>query len=108
MQALGDYVLTTEDTWDKFDMDVVRRDVLVNVGIATALQELDVPANAPGEPVGGCGSLFTSTELPAYSPGESYVAEASYPLYVGGEHDAVQILRTQEDKESFIARHRPT
>jgi hypothetical protein len=103
MQALGDYVLTTEDTWDKFDLDVVRRDVLVNVGIASALQELELPADTPGEPVGGCGSLFTSTELATYPPGESYVAEASYPLYVGGEHGEVRILRTDAEKERFIA-----
>lgn len=104
MQALGDYVLTTEDTWGKFDPNTVWRDVLVNVDIASALMELDLPPNAPGEPVGGCGALFTETELATYSPGETYTAESSYPLYVGGEHKPVRILRTAEEKAAFIKR----
>jgi hypothetical protein len=104
MQALGDTVLTTEDTWNKFDPDVVYRDVMVNVGIASALQELEVPPNVPGEPVGGCGSLFTETVQPAYPPGERYRAEPSYPLYVGGTHEPIRIANTKAEKERLIAR----
>ncbi|MDR2162966.1 MAG: hypothetical protein LBO70_03385 [Clostridiales Family XIII bacterium] len=92
MQAFGDDVLTTEDTWDKFDEKVLLRDILLYVDIAKALQILSVPENAPKEPVGGCGSLFTETETPSYPLGESYVPEPDYPLYIGGADGPVRIL----------------
>jgi hypothetical protein len=102
MQSFGDDVLTTEDTWDKFDPNVLYRDVVTHIDIANALQELTVPAGSPGEPVGGCGSLFTGTDLPAYPPGESYSPEPSYPLYTGGTNTPVRILWTKTEKAEVI------
>jgi hypothetical protein len=102
MQSFGDDVLTTEDTWDKFDKSVLYRDIITHIDIANALQELTVPANLPGEPVGGCGSLFTETDLPKYPLGEKYKPEPSYPLYTGGAKTPIKILRTNEEKKEFI------
>jgi hypothetical protein len=101
MQALGDDVLTTEDTWDKFDPEIVRRDILIQAEIAGALLKAELPANAPAEPIGGCGALFTETETPAYPPGERYAPEPSYPLYIGGAKTPVRILADEAAK----ARH---
>jgi hypothetical protein len=102
MQSFGDDVLTTEDTWDKFDKDILQRDVLLHVDIASALMETCTPRDEPGEPVGGCGALFTGTELPAYPPGEQYVPEPSYPLYIGGAQEPVRILAGTAEKEQFF------
>ncbi|GHU65141.1 hypothetical protein AGMMS49983_12340 [Clostridia bacterium] len=102
MQSFGDEVLTTEDTWDKFDQDILHRDVSTHLDLTNALMKIETPRDEPGEPVGGCGSLFTSTELPAYPPGEQYVPEPSYPLYVGGAASPVKILSRKAEKEEFF------
>ncbi|MDR0499993.1 MAG: hypothetical protein LBG97_01925 [Coriobacteriales bacterium] len=102
MQALGNYVLTTEDTWDKFNIDVVARDILANTDIVSALMELNINRNIPGEPIGGCGTLFTSTELASYPQDETYQAEEAYPLYIGGEHSEVEILKSTAEKKARI------
>jgi hypothetical protein len=103
MQSFGDIVLTTEDTWDKFDPAVVLRDVSVNLDIARAFLELDIPRNEPGEPIGGCGVLFTGLEHPTYAPGESYEPQPSYPLLIGGETGPIVRLTTKEEKQAFFA-----
>ena len=92
VQATDDNLLTPEDTWDKFDPDVVYRDILAHVDLAEALQKTEVPADQPVEPFGGCGSLFTDLSQPEYPEGESYVPEKSYPLYVGGAESKIRIL----------------
>ena len=92
VQAMDEYTLTPEDTWDKFDPDVVYRDILAHVDLAEALQKLEVPLDHPVEPFGGCGSLFTDLSQPQYAPGESYVPEPDYPLYVGGKDGEIQII----------------
>jgi hypothetical protein len=108
MQALGDDVLTTEDTWDKFDLAILRRDILIQAEIVGALLQLDVPANPPAEPIGGCGALFTETETPAYPPGAGYEPEPSYPLYIGGGTRPVRILADEAAKaRHFDAYQRP-
>jgi hypothetical protein len=103
MQTLGDDVLTTEDTWDKFDLDLLRRDVLIQAELAGALLKSELPANAPAEPIGGCGALFTDTETPAYPPGLRYAPEPSYPLYVGGAETPVRILADDTAKARHFA-----
>jgi len=106
MQALGDLVLTPEDTWDKFDPDALYRDVMMHIELAQALQKITVPRNEPGEPVGGCGALFTDAEMPDYPMGGQYVPEPCYPLYVGGEHTPVTILKTETEKKAFVGKKR--
>jgi hypothetical protein len=104
MQALNDITLTPEDTWDKFDPAVLFRDVMMHIELAQALHMLSVPHNAPGEPVGGCGALFTEPVMPDYPPKEQYVPEPAYPLYVGGEHVLVSVLKTPEEKQAFVGK----
>ena len=107
MQTLGDDVLTTEDTWDKFDLDILRRDVLIQAELAGALLKSELPANAPAEPIGGCGALFTDTETPAYPPGLRYAPEPSYPLYVGGAETPVRILADDAANALHFAAGKP-
>jgi len=104
LQAFNDYVLTTEDTWDRFDLAAVYRSFLIYLDIASALQLSVVSAGTPGEPIGGCGSLFTETDMPEYPTGESYAPEPAYPLYIGGEAGPVTILKTYAEKASEISR----
>lgn len=104
VQALNDITLTPEDTWDKFAPDILFRDIMLHIELAQSLQAIKIPQNEPGEPIGGCGALFTGTVLPEYPAGESYVPEASYPLYVGGEHSPITILRTLAEKKAFVGK----
>ena len=89
VQSMNDYTLTPEDTWDKFDPDVVYRDILAHVDLVEGLEKLEVETDTPVEPFGGCGSLFTDLSQPSYPAGESYVPEKDYPLYVGGENEPI-------------------
>ena len=102
MQAMNADTLTPEDNWHKFDKDTLFRDILAHVELAQALHIIDVPHNTPGEPVGGCGSLFIWPETPAYPEGEQYVPEQDYPLYVGGGASPVRVLQTQNEKDAFV------
>ena len=90
-QAMNEFTLTPEDTWDKFKPDVVFRDILTHIDLTEALQKLDIPADEPAEPFGGCGSLFTDISQPEYPEGESYMPEPDYPLYVGGAETPITI-----------------
>ena len=91
VQAINDYVLTPEDTWDKFREDVVRRDICFHIRLASALHRIYVAPDPASEPIGGCGSLFTETEEPEYPKGQSYVPEKSYPLYKGGADSPIRV-----------------
>ena len=92
VQDMDDNLLTPEDTWDKYDPEIVYRDIMAHVDLTDALLKLDVPADVPAEPFGGCGSLFTDVSQPAYPAGESYAPEPDYPLYVGGCDTPVRIV----------------
>ncbi len=102
VQAMNEMTLTTEDTWDKFDPAVVYRDVMLHIELAQALHAVTVPLDTPGEPIGGCGALFTETETPVYPAEERYIPEEAYPLYVGGGHTPVTVLKTKAEKQAFI------
>ena len=91
VQAMNEYTLTPEDTWDKFEPGVVYRDILAHVDLIEGLQKLDVERDVPVEPFGGCGSLFTDLSEPEYPEGKIYVPEKNYPLYVGGAETPVHI-----------------
>jgi hypothetical protein len=102
VQSMNDDTLTPEDTWNKFDPDVLYRDIIIHVELVQALQKLTVPKDERREPIGGCGSLFTELEQPEYPEGEEYEAEKDYPLYVGGGKEPIRILHTEEEKKTFI------
>lgn len=102
VQALNEETLTPEDNWSKFDLNTVFNDVQYHINLAESLASLDIERNEPGEPTGGCGCLFTNPENPKYAPGESYVPEPEYPLYVGGATEPIRILTTREEKRKFI------
>lgn len=102
VQALNDDTLTPEDTWNKFDKNILYRDVRVHIELAEALQWLEVPRDEAREPLGGCGSLFTDLAMPEYPKGEEYEPESDYPLYVGGAKEPIRILTTEEEKRAFI------
>ena len=102
VQALNEETLTPEDNWSKFDLDTVFRDIQYHINLAESLASLEIERNEPGEPVGGCGCLFTNPENPEYPEGESYVPEPEYPLYVGGATEPIRILKTREEKKKFI------
>ncbi len=104
VQAMNDDTLTPEDTWNKFDPEVLFRDIMLHVDLASALHRTEVLRNEPGEPLGGCGALFTDLSQPDYPEGEHYVPEPSMPLYAGGGESPVRILKTQEEKDAFVGR----
>lgn len=101
IQKTNAEMLGTEDTWSKFDPDVLHRDVLLHVDFLEALQRLEVPPIAKEEPVTGCGVLFDELELPEYGPAETYEPEPTYPLYVGGADGEVAIYRDYFDKDAY-------
>ena len=91
MQDMNDFTLTPEDTWDKFEPEVVYRDVLTHVDLTQGLLNLKVPHDTAAEPFGGCGTLFTDLSEPKYKEGEHYVPEKDYPLYIGGANGPIEI-----------------
>ena len=91
MQDMNDFTLTPEDTWDKFEPEVVYRDVLTHVDLTQGLLNLEVPRDTSAEPFGGCGTLFTDLSEPKYKEGEHYVPEKDYPLYIGGANGPIEI-----------------
>jgi hypothetical protein len=94
-QAMSEVLLSTEDTWDRFDLEEYRRDLSIQVDLLSWLLEIDIARLEPGESAGGCGVLFTSTEMPPYPTGESYAPEIAPPLLRGGESSPVrEVLRS--------------
>lgn len=102
VQTLNEETLTPEDNWNKFDLDTIFKDVQFHINLAESLASVNLKRNEPGEPVGGCGCLFTNPENAKYPEGESYKAEPEYPLYVGGASEPIRILKTREEKKRFI------
>lgn len=101
IQKVNGDLLSTEDTWSKFDPEAFYRDVLAHIDFLEAVQHLNVPQEPAEDPVTGCGVLFHSLDTPSYPEGESYVPEATYPLYVGGTDGAVRIYTDQRDKDAY-------
>ena len=102
VQTLNEETLTPEDNWNKFDLETIFMDVQFHINLAESLASVNLKRNEPGEPVGGCGCLFTNPENAKYPEGESYKAEPEYPLYVGGASEPIRILKTREEKKRFI------
>jgi hypothetical protein len=101
IQKFNGDLLSTEDTWAKFDPDVLYRDVLLHVDFLEAIQRTVITQDAHEEPVTGCGVLFHELDTPEYPAGERYAPEPTYPLYVGGSDGAVSIYTDSRDKDAY-------
>ncbi|MCP4760932.1 MAG: hypothetical protein GY870_04060 [archaeon] len=96
-QVSSDFMLTTEDTWDKINPTQLHRDIGVFYFLARLIQR--IPGRLlqlfefPGRSFFGCGVLFKDTSVPQYPKGELYGVEKSPPLYLGGENRIITIIK---------------
>ncbi|MHA1803157.1 MAG: hypothetical protein ACTSU4_01345 [Promethearchaeota archaeon] len=87
-QVLGEFMLTTEDTWDKINPEQLYRDISVYETIARWIQGLPGTLlkrfEFRGRSFFGCGVLFPLPSSASYGNNEQYIAEKAPPLIRGG------------------------